>query len=916
MRFHKNCRRQQPKLSSAASGRLQYAARAYHKGEFRFQQGRETLLPGESKTLFTAEGHGSVSMLWLEIPGTHDGTYLSVYSHGAKQIDLPVRNLFMSGIEGREIQGMFAGKYMEDSGTVSFYRNLFLPYEDGCRIELFNAADTAVTAVLKVQYTETKCPVYYGLHSRAQSFLCEGKAARMGEAVTVAHLHGSGTLHSLQMSLYNPLTRGMYMEGNIEIYIDGAVFPEYQSTGTEELFMGGVYFANLHNSAYSCCTRTFNDGGENPDHLVSACRYFIEDPLTFQSSLKIVWHNGQPRQGPVRGPTGYSFSGIYYLDKPVEADPLSVQEAAYFLSLLDGNRSSLGLKGKSGTLRETDSITLNGPGTLERLYLSLDPSARLENARIALLIDNRELEELPLSVFFETDETLGIKEDSGHTGKNTLYKILDIQYREGLCIRLMDAPGAYYAEYREGSRDVFEMYAYKRISWSELNHHHSHTVLAEENEQGSIDSIFSFSGLPADCLCELTDVHEKPMAVTGLGELLLLTENRQKALSSYGRSFQHAPFPFYNGLQIRTVSKGQPGSMVIFYRIREELQNPVSHRVSAQLSRLNNIDLAPTQYEGRCYNATEGGDGSIPAGKTGTMMEDFGAGILTCIRFGTPPVGSALHEAILDIYLNGSEKPAVHTTCARFFSAAYHDPVFWSNTQKLARPSKSGWDNPKNKGQHSSFFRYLAIPYHSGIKITLTAPTDSEINGFNNVYYMSARAGGEDFAGRGDTHCESAEGILTPQTCTVLAKAERRIEITSIQLTLESRSGDDLSSELCLTDGQGHEKLKVPLYRFFGGAPGNELVSGALGEYNDTWKKHITDGEGYFSAPDVGWVRRGKGPRYRDVMYRLMDTRPIIMEKHDILTLCSGAQEDFLFTIDMIMHHDEGRGAYGTGSRI
>jgi|GEM_PF-2725102 len=914
MQFHQNCRKQRPKLSMAASGRLNYAAKAYQKGGTRFQLGTETVLPGETKALFTSEGYGYISMLSLEIPQTHDSVYLAVHSHGAKQIDLPVRNMFMSGIDGRETQSMFAGKYVEESGAAFFYRNLFLPYEDGCRIELFNIADTAVTVTLKVQYTEMKQPVYYGLHSQAQSFLCEGKAAQMGEAVTVAHLRGSGTLHSLQMSLFNPLTRGMYMEGNIEIYIDGALFPEYQSTGTEEFFMGGVYFANLHNSAYSCCTRTFNDGEGNPDHVVSACRYFIEDPITFQSSLKLVWHNGQARQGPVLGPTSYSFSGIYYLDRPVKANPLFALEAAYDLSLLDGNRNSLALKGKSGMLQSADSITFDGPGTLERFYLSLDSSAQLQTARISLTIDDRELEELPLSAFFETDGQLCVKEGSGCTGKNTVYKILDIQYRSKLRIRLIGAPGVYYTEYREGSRDVFETYAYKRIICSGVDHRHPYMALAGEGEHGGIDSIISFSGAPGDCVCEVTETDEKPTAVIGLGDLLLLPERLQKRQNSYSRSFRHAPFLFHNGLKIRTVSKGQPGAMVVFYRTREAAQTPAPHSIPSLLSRLNNYDLAPTQYEGRCYNATEGEDGLIPAGKTGTIMEDFSAGILTCIRFGTPPVGSALHEAVLDIFLGGSEKPAVHTSCARFFSAAYHDPVFWSNTQKLSRLSKLGWNNPKNKGQHSSFFRYLALPYQNGIKITLTAPKDSDISGFNNVYYLSARAGGEDFAGRNDTHCESLSGNIVANASTVLANAEQKMEITSIQLTLEGVSNSYLSSELCLTDGQGREKLKAPLYSFFCGAPANEVISETLGEYTDIWKKYITDDEGYFSGPDVGWVRRGKGPGYRDVMYRLMDAKPIIMEKHDRFMLCSRACEDFSFTIDMIMHHDGRRAVYGTES--
>ncbi|HML45184.1 MAG TPA: DUF2961 domain-containing protein [Clostridia bacterium] len=893
MKFHNNCRERKAQLSMEASGRLRYQARGYLGGSGRMTQDRAVVEPGRSERLFAAQGAGYISSLGCTLPGRYDDALLRIYAGRAEpDIELPVRSLFLSGEEGKATQGAYAGKrYSQGLDQAHFWRQLFIPFADGCRIELVNCGQAAYEAALHVEWVRGERPQGFGIHGRAMACRAAGRSREMAEAVTIADIRGRGALHSMQMSLKNPDSPGSYMEGNLEIFIDGNPFPEYQSTGTEEFFMGGVYFTNLHNSAYSGCTRTFNDGSENPSHLVSAFRLFVEDEITFERSLKIVWHNGQPRQWNVVGPTSYDFSCTYYLDDNPDAAPLAASHAHELLDALDGNRAALPLR--SAAWEAEEEIELQGPGALESLYLCL---AGEKAAGIRLSIDGNGEQVVPLHDFFQTEP--GYPEthaQGGHTGRGVYYRLCDMPFAQSLHLRVTGVKGNAYAEYRAGSRAVVYETRHRMLAAGGRHLDNAYVSLAEETESGVLDALVYRGADPADTRLVLTGMQEEPLALIRLADPL-----RGDGCGMHRRSFAESPFPFEAGLKMRLFADKAEGTMTVSYRVRRPA-NAATPPLSALLQRLNRLDLGASAYETRCYNAVEGSDGKIPAGQTRVMLEDFGAGLIKCFRFGSPPVGAALHEAALRVYLDGESMPAIDTTCARFFSADYCDPIFWSNTRKLSRLSKRGGERPKNDGQHSSFFRYVAIPYRKGVRVTLTAPEDSPINGFDNVYFASARAAGVDFGCMERLRCASTREELAPGASLELARTGDEARVVSIQLQLEGDDSAFLHARLEALDGQSRTLLSAPLYQYFFGAPPEDAGPGVLGEYSPLWRDKLGEDEGYYSAPTVGWVRRGGAPRYRQLLYRLLEDRPVLLPPGGMLRLTNGTNTALRLEADVLL---------------
>lgn len=86
-----------------------------------------------------------------------------------------------------------------------------------------------------------------------------------------------------------------FLEGNEQIYLDGAQTPTYEGTGTEDYFNGAWYFES------GVLTRAFHGvtyKQETEPPRVSAYRYLIPDCLPFNSSLKFDLQHGSRNGAP------------------------------------------------------------------------------------------------------------------------------------------------------------------------------------------------------------------------------------------------------------------------------------------------------------------------------------------------------------------------------------------------------------------------------------------------------------------------------------------------------------------------------------------------------------------------------------------------------------------------------------------
>ena len=967
MDFHKNAKKREPKISTENSARLNYLSKEFENCATAVHSDSIKCLCGK-ETVFTYEKNGFISTLFLRFYSGADYDFSNIKiniftdNNDIPNISQNINEFFMSGDKGKKVFADYMGKNTsKDESETTFYRHIFIPFRDGCRIELESGSDCDFAIEASIQYSKTDNVTDYGRFSNAYGASKIDKATTWGEEVVLLEIEGKGAFNSFCFSMKNELTKGTFMEGNIEIYVDNNDFPEYQSTGTEEFFMGGVYFMNLHTSAFSSCSRTFLDTSEgkrdlmdtsqggDPEHNISAQRFFVDDVITFDRKLKIIWHNGQHMQGEVVGPTYYDFSCIYYTYgfNGYECGQLETGQAQLMLSHADKDKFDLPIE---STFLEKDIdkggnelLKITGEGRLELLYLSLGEEAPLNDLKIFLDIDGRKTDTIPLSWFFLCSEknVCFQTENSGKTGNYTYYKYCDIQYEQYLCVYIENEnetiiKSSVYAEFRKGKSPLMYEYNISLIEESKypISDFKRPEILNAELG-GQIEAITVYSDMYlGNSTIGILDNNSLPIVTEKLSSFMLLPNDYGDMLGSSAnggmlnssddayfayRTFNSTNFSFTNNISIYIRSDREGRSTddqmkaVVFYKTIKNKSISKDEPLSVnEINRKTNInDFAYNSYEMCCYNPTEAMDGKINAGETAVIFEDFGPGCIKCLRCGTPPAGEAMHESIIKMYLNGETEPSINTTLGRFYSATYDDPLYWSNTKYLSRLSKK-INQEHNNSKHSGAFRYINIPYSDGIKCTLTVPKEEKnsgselwsggLMGFNNIYYASSRNGLQDFGLFNNTKCISNETRIKAKSKTEIADVDHDGAITSIQLMIESaKENAYMDSTLCIEDGSGTPIVCAPLYAYFLGAPPAEKNPEIYDEYNEHWKKIIKDEEGYYSAPENGWIRRGNK---RNVVYRLLDKRPILVSKGTKIYIKNVSDKEINICSDIITRFD------------
>lgn len=893
MRYHRNCLERVPALSAENAQRLNHLDLGGPDGvteaaSARFETGRERL---------ALRGSGCVFSVTLRVPAGCDltGIRCAVCCDGSAeaQVDCSLADFFLVGWEGHDYSGEYSGK-RTGNHEMTLYRNVDIPYRNGCVFTLRSAGGgrDLSGAALTLLYKRTDRPLPLGRCAQLRAVGNIGQSSEWAEEILLADIDGAGVMESIQFSMRNPDTAGRFMEGNFEFYIDGNDFPEYQSTGTEEFFMGGVYFANLHECAFSGCTRTFNDGAPNENHTVSAHRLFKEDKISWDRRLKIVWHNGQIGQGAVTGTTSYDFCAMYFQNAPLNAEgPLpSLRNALKRLDRLDcravcGGRT----RGGVSAVAEETELVIPGPAALELLSLHGESDFTDEawqDAEIVFDLDGDETA-VPCALLFSCRPSL--RGDAGRLGGATAgdscFRALCVHIQKRAAIRYRGSvPASLYAEYREADTpgDIVTRLVRGRFTARDRQPE----VIS--GSDGYVDSAALQTSPPnAECFLEWYDRDRKPVGALSLRDFLRVPEYgyasgfvtdesvylpRENDLSAV-RAFLPQRFVYRNGLALRVGGAADTAFFLILQEQRGETgtQDSGLSAVSAR-RRLNRLDNCENACEPRCYNPIEGAEPEImpvAPGQTVTAFEDRGAGMLTGIRLGTPGKGDALHQSRLRVFTEDQPEPVIDTTCARFFSAEYDDPLFWSHTGRLMRPSKKQWDDG---GRHSSMLRMIRVPYTESIRVELQTPPDRPLDGFDNVYWASARRDAAEMNGEDGMKMISETLLIAPGEEKTLAGHTGACMITSVQIMAESAASAFRRGILRLFDGE-EELIRVPLWRFFMGTPENAPCLHA--NYLPAWKTVLERQEGYFTTADIGYVRYGRQSPCRDVMYRLLDDRPL-----------------------------------------
>lgn len=909
-----NCLPRMPALPQEDCARLNCLDGDWPRKELRCRTATVSFLPqGRKSELFLIEGSGALRTLFIELTGeTPEAAACATLSffvdgEGGASVRGPIQDLFLSGREGRAVYGDYAGKTAGANGGrgVSHYRYLLVPFTESLRVELEAAGGGLRDVVVQVycQMDREGKSTDYGRYNRAHSAERIGRETELGREVELARVGGRGVLHSFQLSMANPQTRGPYLEGNIEVYVDGEAFPNYQTSGTEEFFMGGVYFMSLHETAYSGCTRTFNDGRDNSGNVCSAHRLFIEDPIPFDRELRICWHNGEAGQGEVAGATDYDFHGVYYLDEGVPPAPEApMDEIEARLQALDHGAD--GAENRCVSFRgfleagDTTIAEVKGSGSASLLYLQLDDDAS-GGMEIGFAIDGRNTGFVPLGLFFHngSGHERYVGQTAGCTGEGTYFRYLNIPYRESFAVVLKSARRRAVSgriEHRKCCAAAMEEYGQE--GWSGHLSAGRSAVLAEFTGRGRIkELVFEAEGAgpPDGEFLVYTDGSPQPaIASVNIPRFFLSGSDasaiegaadqvgvrRQNGRFTAFRLFDNDPVTFRSGVKVVfTARSAMKVSSAVSGRILPDSHPRSGMNVNDAARRLNLLDGGSVFRYGRCHTAMEAERGSIGPGGTSVLFEDFGPGAVRCIRLGTPLSAPALLAANLRVYAGGEAMPCIDTTVERFFSAPREAPLFWYNGKYLANPSRVEKEEPFLR--HVSVYRYLLLPYREGLRMTLTAPPDRGIgSGFLQVYWQGGKSTAIDFGS-----CErltgcSFTGAVAAGEEALLASVRGRGRLESVQMLLDNeKDGCWLDGDISITiDGAAKHALVCPLSAFFLAPVERTDPQTFLDGYTEFWRKARRMGQGGFTSACAGWPIRTCSPPFRAAAYRLFRRDPVV----------------------------------------
>ncbi len=668
----------------------------------------------------------------------------------------------------------FSSRKAPEGERLIFSRSLRIPFARSCVITLFPPENKTIphaqTQVICGLFNDNRFPPPGRMERCVVHSLEHYKVRGTGTPVELLDLEGKGLLHSLHLALCNPDTGGQFMEGNIEIYVDGESRSSYASSGTEEFFFGGIYFINPFWTPDAGCTLSIHEPG-NPERRTSAYRIFRRDPITFDRRIRILWYNGQKGQGEVDGTTVVDSQSVVYLQRKDEnvvrrAEP-DISCLIQRLNLLDGDPESGPMQSSTvhfSSVHPDEAVTLcdlQGAGYLYRLQLNLpEPTERSTRARIMITRDGEKICDEEIAALFGT---YGICRDFAadvvgqtvtQSGRLHLQRELFIPYNQALNVQLISQEASGTLEgfavteqrvSRSGLPSDFGRYQVPLIRAGRCKatgEGKTHNLIDVGSvHEGVVKEIsLSISSFPEDsaippklfleCDGEIRAVWFPQTFVPGLGDVD--TENhvlpgnfsiRDGKKWAAFVDLRETPFTFLKSARLFFNTAGLPEGTEVkaLMSISRSEKKPFRKSDLQEIEeRLNALDGGVLSGRAICRTVLE--DGDIDPGMSKTLLDLPGAGSLQWIRVGTPGSARALRRSTIRIRVSDLlTSPSIDTQVQNIF-ATWFDPFpFWENAGDTVRPTQL---HRQKGGEHSSAYRFFNFPFSGRCKIELMAPSD------------------------------------------------------------------------------------------------------------------------------------------------------------------------------------------------
>ncbi len=271
--------------------------------------GKEGILyPDHEVVLLQHQGAGCLTHMWFggDWPG-YDRTRIRFYVDGEVTPSIDMELFLGHGIGWSDPSAPWGtdrlGKTGQPSGLYNTYR---IPFGKSIRVtgQLGDGVEKPQTFWWIIRGVEN-LPVYLGevrLPSRARLRLQVHSDATLDplQMLEIAQSQGSGALYQVTLSVGSG--NCSFLEAMLRAYIDGAKEPLFLSSGTEDYFLGTYYF-NRGTYHLPLAGLTHKEVSETGPCRISAYRFHDADPIIFQKGFRLVWRNGEEKNGKAYGDT-------------------------------------------------------------------------------------------------------------------------------------------------------------------------------------------------------------------------------------------------------------------------------------------------------------------------------------------------------------------------------------------------------------------------------------------------------------------------------------------------------------------------------------------------------------------------------------------------------------------------------------
>lgn len=266
-----------------------------------------TLYPDRETELFLHEGAGHLTHMWFggNWPG-YDRTRIRFYVDGESAPSIDMELFLGHGIGWADPAAPWGtarlGKTGQPSGLYNAYQ---VPFGSRIRItgQLGKGVEKPQTFWWIVRGIENQ-PVQWGnipLPERARLRLQvhESRALAPLEMFEIAQSTRAGAV--CQVTLAVASRNFSFLEAKLRAHLNGAAEPLWLSSGTEDYFLGTYYFnRGLYHLPVAGLTHKQQDS--HGLCSFSAYRFHDQDPIFFQKGLRLVWRNGEEKDGKFFGP--------------------------------------------------------------------------------------------------------------------------------------------------------------------------------------------------------------------------------------------------------------------------------------------------------------------------------------------------------------------------------------------------------------------------------------------------------------------------------------------------------------------------------------------------------------------------------------------------------------------------------------